>query len=298
MGKKNKKPDVSFGGQALIEGILMRSPNYYSIATVKKKKIKVKLVKEPMLSKKRFLNWFVIRGAVNLFQMLAMGIKALTYSANEIAEEDEKLTSKELIASIVISFLFGIGIFIIIPYFLTAFFVKKTGLLFNLIDGIIRIAFFLIYIYAMQFSKEVRRVFEFHGAEHATINAYEHNVKLTPNNVKKFATFHPRCGTSFIFIVLIISILVFSIVRSDSTLIKIASRIVLIPLIVGISYEFLKLSSKLKGVPFKILTYPGFLIQKITARKPDEMQIKSAIAALNAVVNAEKRFDSKNMKVR
>jgi uncharacterized protein YqhQ len=286
-----EKTDVSFGGQAVIEGVMMRSPNFYSVATLKNKKVKVKLEKAPMLSKKPFFNWFIVRGIVGMVEMLYLGMKALTYSANETAPKQEKLSKTEIFYSLALALVFGVLIFVVAPLFLTKFLVKSTGILFDITDGIIRVIFFFVYLYLIQLSGEIKRIFEFHGAEHSTINAYEHNKKLTVENVKKFATFHPRCGTSFILIVLVVSIIVFSAIVWQNIWIKLIGRIILLPFVAGLSYEFLKLSAKIKGPLSLIFTIPGRLVQKVTTKKPDDLQIKAAIYALNAVINAENKLN-------
>ncbi len=284
------KLDVSFGGQAVIEGVMMRSPNFYSVATLKGKRVKVKTVHHPSLAKKPILRWPFLRGAVSMAEMLILGMKALIHSTNESGDTDEKLSSFEIFYSLLLAFSFAILIFVAAPLFVTKLLVTGSGLLFDAVDGVVRVIFFFIYLYLIQRSKDVRRVFEFHGAEHATINAYEAGRKLSLSNVRRFTTFHPRCGTSFILIVLVVSIAVFSLIRHEGLFEKFLGRLILLPVVAAVSYEFLKLLARLKGRLADIMNLPGRLVQKVTTKKPDDSQIRTAIAALNAVISAEKRL--------
>ena len=226
---------VQIGGQAVIEGVLMMSPKNYAISVNKKNKI---VSKKGKVNKRS--NKFFVRGVVNLINMLSMGFKALVWSANQQAAKEEKLTKKELFFTFSISILAVVFFFIIAPLYLTKLITADRGIFFNLIDGLIRIIIFLGYLASISFLKDVKRLFQYHGAEHKAVNCYEAGEKLNLANAKKFTTIHSRCGTSFIIIVLIISILIFSLVTSESFLIKLMSRIILLPVIIGLSYEFLR----------------------------------------------------------
>lgn len=298
--------DLHLGGQAVVEGVMMKSNNYMAIAVRKKGKIIVK--KEKLRKKPRFFRWFFVRGIVNLIDILILGIKALAWSADQQAEKKEdKITKVEMIFTLLISVGFAVLIFIIAPYFIThlAGFKEETmPIMFNLIDGLIKIGFFIVYIVVISMMKDVRRLFQYHGAEHKAVYCYENNKKLTIENAKKFSTLHPRCGTSFLFIVLIVSILIFSVLPSlviylyssfmslnfwSRRIILVMLRILIIPVIAGIGYELLKLSSRFeKNLFVKILIMPGLLIQKLTTRKPNSRQIEVAIRALKEVLRLEK----------
>jgi uncharacterized protein YqhQ len=275
------------GGQAVIEGVLMKNDDKVAIA-VRRPNKQIALKKERMhpLSKKlKFLAWPFFRGTVNLVETLVMGIHALNYSASQAVEgEDEKISKSEFAFTTILAVVIAVGIFIILPLYLTKL-TKTTGVMFNLIDGVIRIALFLIYILAISAMKDVRRLFQYHGAEHKTVNCYESGEKITPANVKKYSTLHRRCGTTFLLIVFVISIIVFSFVTSDKMWVKFVARILLLPVIAGLSYEILKLGAKYPhNFLLNILVYPGLGLQKITTREPDKRQIEVAIKAFNAVV--------------
>jgi len=279
------------GGQALIEGVMMRSPKNMAIA-VRKPNGKISLKKERIKSiadKYPVLKLPLLRGVIALYENLSMGLKAMLYSATEQTGDDEELTKKELAFTLVIAFSFTAIFFIALPLFLTNL-ITKNSFLFNIIDGIFRFVFFLTYLIIISFFKDVRRLFQYHGAEHMAIHAYEHGKKLTTQNVKKFATMHPRCGTSFLIIVFILSIIVFSFVTHPNLFIKFGARLVLIPFIAGVSYELLKASARLKGnILVKALVYPGIALQRITTKRPDNKQIEVAIKSLNAVIRAESK---------
>lgn len=299
---------LNIGGQAVIEGVMMKSHDYMAIAVRKKNKIRVK--KERLKKRPKFFRWFFIRGIVNLIDILVLGIKALTWSADQQAEKkEEKITKPEMIITLLISFGFVILIFVVVPYLITylAGFKEETGaIVFNLIDGLIKIGFFILYLIIISKMKDVKRLFQYHGAEHKAVYCYEHNKELTVKNTKKFTTLHPRCGTSFLFVVLIVSILVFSLLPSlviylypnfvnlsfwNRRIILVILRILTIPKIAGISYEFLKLSSKFKNNPLvKVLILPGLLIQKLTTKKPNNRQIEVAIRALKEVLSLERKI--------
>jgi uncharacterized protein YqhQ len=281
------KKQCNIGGQAVIEGVLMKNDNKIAIAVRKpNKKISVKKERmKPISSRIKFLGWPFFRGTVNLVEMLVIGIKALNYSAAEsIEEKEEKITAKEFTVTTIVAVVIAVGIFILLPLYLTKL-TQTKGVVFNLIDGGIRIVLFVIYILAISLMKDVRRLFEYHGAEHKTVNCHEAGEKITVPNVKKYSTLHRRCGTTFILLVFVISIIVFSFVTSETFWIKFASRIVLLPVIAGIAYELLKLGAKYPHSLFmNILIYPGLGLQKITTREPDKKEIEVAIAAFNAVV--------------
>ncbi|HLG23342.1 MAG TPA: DUF1385 domain-containing protein [Candidatus Nanoarchaeia archaeon] len=298
---------VNVGGQAIIEGVMIRGPSNYAIAVRKGSKILTKTAKIPK-KKHSFLKWPFVRGFVNLAEMLVIGIKALMWSAEQAGDEKEKLSKKDLTITLFVSVGFAILFFIVLPYFLTnliGFKESEKPVLFNVVDGIIRILIFLVYIVAISFMKDVKVLFQYHGAEHMAIHCYEHGKSLSVKNVKTFRTMHERCGTSFLFIVFAISVVVFSILPSiflnyspkfgslnhwAKTGILFPVRILLIPLIAGIAYEILKLSDRKKhNLLFKMVSFPGIMLQKITTQKPTAKQIEVAIASLNKLLSIEKK---------
>lgn len=273
------------GGQAVIEGVLMKAKDKYAVAVrLPNNKIRVRISRIKKLPK--VLTIPFLRGITTLIQILIIGLKALTWSANQQEEEeDEKISGLAIAGTLALSFLFVIIFFIGIPFFITKLFPVKS-ILFTTIEGIIRLLIFIIYVYAISLMKDVKRVFQYHGAEHMVVHAYESGKKLTIKNIKKFSTKHPRCGTSFIFIVLIISIIVFSLIFTEHWYYKLLWRIILIPVIAGISYEILRLAGKFRNnAIMKIISAPGLLVQNITTKKPTEKMIKVALVALNKVLD-------------
>ncbi len=301
---QSKKLNV--GGQAVIEGVMIRGPSKYAVAVRKSKRIISKTGRIPIKSNK-FLKLPFVRGFVNLADMLAIGIKSLMWSAEQATGEKEKIGKNELLFTILISILLVIVFFIALPYVLTSilgFAEERTPVIFNLVDGIIRIFIFILYIYGISFMKDVQVLFQYHGAEHKAIHCYENGKKLNAINVKKFSTLHPRCGTSFLLIVLIVSILVFSILPSiiiyyypDFISLNVwlrrgilfPVRILLIPVIAGISYEILKVSDKLQhNMLFRLISLPGLWLQKITTKDPNTKQIEVAVYSLKKLLEIEK----------
>ena len=271
------------GGQAVIEGVMMRKENKIATA-VRLRSGKIKIKKDRLKKRSKFWKIPFFRGIVALWDMLILGMKTLLWSADQQLDKHEKITKFELFYTLALSLGFGVLFFIVIPLFLAGLVIEK-GFWFNLVDGIIRIAVFLIYISLISLMEDVKVLFRYHGAEHKTVHCYEAGKKLTYENIKKFTTLHPRCGTAFIFIVLIISILIFSIIRAPDWYIRLGVRIVFIPVIAGISYEILKLSDRFKNIFFiRWLTKPGLWLQKITTKEPDKKQVEVAIKALKSVL--------------
>jgi len=298
------KDKFEIGGQAVIEGVMMRSPNFITIA-VRKANGEIVVKKDPYVSlskKVKFLGIPVIRGVVALVETLYIGVKALTFSANEAIEEVELEDSKKsrakedrrkgifmdvwLFLMVILGTGLGFLLFFYLPLLLTDILGVKTGFLFNLVDGIIRIAIFLTYIRLITLWKEMRRIFEYHGAEHKSIHTLEAGEELMPENMKKYPTLHARCGTSFLLMVMVVSIAVFMFLGRPNTLVDRLIRFTFIPLIAGISYELIKLSGRVKNNKFaEILIAPGLWLQKMTTREPDEKQMEVAIAALKSALD-------------
>lgn len=292
------KKCTNVGGQAVIEGVMMRNGSL--LATAVRKPNGEIVYKKTVFSDKRtkFTKIPFIRGAVVLFDSLVMGIKELTFSANQSEEnEEEQLTNKEAVMTTIFSLALGIGLFMVLPSLLGSFIFKNDRIYANIMEAVLRLIFFLVYIWGISFSKDVKRVFEYHGAEHKTIYAYENGDELTPENAKKYTTLHPRCGTSFLLIVMLIAIIVFSFMDfiipvPKTALGKVALKIVLrvgfMPLIAGISYEVQKYSSKhLDKLWVRILASPGLALQKITTKEPDESQLEVAIVAMKVALGME-----------
>jgi len=224
------------------------------------------------------LNWPLLRGVIHLFDMMAVGIKALTWSANQQGEEEE-LTGKELFITFTMAILLTIGLFVLLPYYVSKFFFAPDTVRFGILDGAMRLIVFLGYLIAIGFMKDVNRMFQYHGAEHMAVHCYEARKALNVKNVKKYPPEHPRCGTSLLIFVVGVSIVVFSLIRTPHWYYNVPARILLIPVVAGISYELLKFSSKYRWLRW--LSLPGIWAQKLTTRQPDAKQIEVAIAAVN-----------------
>lgn len=284
-----KNDNCNYGGQAIIEGVMMRSPFKYAIAVRKPdKEIILKTGKLRSLSDRiKFLKWPIFRGIINLIESLTLGLKALTYSAEQATGEEDKISNVEMFFTILIAFVLFILIFIALPTTIARYLDKYLSslIVYNLFEGTLRIGIFLFYLYFISKIKDIKRVFEYHGAEHKVIYTYEAGEELKVDNVKKYSTLHPRCGTSFIFIVLILSILVFSLLGKQTLLLRITYRVIIIPLIAGLSYEILKLSAKnMDKIFIKWVVMPGLWFQKLTTKEPDAAQIEVAIKALKGVL--------------
>lgn len=290
----------NIGGQAVIEGVMMKSPKGWSVAVRDPKGvIHLKTVVSTPLHK--FFKLPVIRGFIALLQALIIGVKAIEYSGSIALAEDEKpMSSWSIALSIVVAMFLAVILFIVLPLYATKLLgdvygsVAESSFLFNLIDGILRVLVFLAYVVAVGLWKEMRRLYQYHGAEHKTIYAYEAGEELTVESARKYKPYHPRCGTSFLLIVMVISILVFSFIpQSWSFVLKFASRLVLIPLIAGVSYEALKLSAKKSDIfLMRMISVPGMFLQRLTAKEPDDSQIEVAIAALKEVLALEKEKEA------
>lgn len=287
---------ISIGGQAVIEGVMMRSPSYIATA-VRKPSGEIVYKKTKISSNKGKLAEIpFVRGAVMLFDALVLGIKELTFSANEAEEkEEEQITQKEAILTTIVSLGLGIGLFIVLPSLIGSFLFFDNKLYSNILEAVLRLVFFILYIWLISFSKEVKRVYQYHGAEHKSIYAYENQLELTPENAKKFTTLHPRCGTSFLLIVMFIAIIVFSTIDfifptpttvAGKILVRVLLRVLLMPLIAGISYEIQRYSSKHLDNPIiKAIAFPGLSLQRITTKEPDLQQLEVAIVAIKAALN-------------
>jgi uncharacterized protein YqhQ len=290
--------NVNVGGQAVIEGVMMRGKTGIATA-VRTEQGEIVVEKKEYISytkKNKILGLPIIRGFVSLIESLVIGVKTLNYSASFFEEEGEPSKIDKLIQklfkeksndvimgiSLIISLVISVGLFFILPTLVANIFSKmgagSMGM--NIVEGIIRVSIFLVYVYLIGKMEDIKRVYEYHGAEHKTIFCYENDIELTPENAAKFGRLHPRCGTNFLFLVMIVSIIVFSLTGWNSIWERIMYRIVLLPLISGVSFEIIKWMGKSEGTLAKILSYPGLELQKLTTREPDLSQLEVAIKAL------------------
>ncbi|HEX7705536.1 MAG TPA: DUF1385 domain-containing protein [Thermoanaerobaculia bacterium] len=290
--RADKNVDMLIGGQAVIEGVMMRSLTGYSVA-VRQPDGGVAIKKDKLVaitSKYRFLRIPVLRGSVVLIQSLILGIRALNYSASVSSEGEDgepEISNWAIAGSMLMALVLGVGLFILAPLGLTNLtrhylFPEMGNLAYNVIDGIIRGVFFFIYIASISLMDDIKRVFQYHGAEHKTVYTFEAHEELTVENARVKSTLHPRCGTSFLLFVMVISIVVFSLVPSTAHFaVKFGARVVLIPLIAGLAYEVIRYSARhLTNPVCKVLIRPGLWLQRITTKEPDDRQLEIAIIAL------------------
>jgi uncharacterized protein YqhQ len=287
---------VSVGGQAVIEGVMMRSPTFYATA-VRTPQGRIVIQKVPYRGITHRFTWLnvpLIRGAINLVETLWIGIQSLSYSASQAVEEDETRNKKKgRVASTLsvagsIAFALGVGfvLFFLVPLWLTELLPVQNGIVFNLIDGVIRLVIFLAYILIIAQWKEMRRIFQYHGAEHKTIYTFEEGKDLTVDNASPYTTLHPRCGTSFLLVVMLVSIVVFAFLGRPDDWGDRLLRFAMIPLIGGIAYEFIKLSAKDRLARyFRFAIWPGLTLQRVTTKEPTEDMLEVAIAALDACLD-------------
>lgn len=287
------KKKTSYGGMAVIEGVMMRGPEDTALA-VRKPDGSIEVEKEPnnKLGKQYpFLKWPIIRGSFVLIESLVVGMRMLNKSANmTLDEEEEELSSREIFLTGLLAFVMAIVLFVALPTAIVHFTKQFLGGVVgqNIVEGVIRITFFLTYVYAISKMKEIERVFMYHGAEHKSILAYEAGEELTVERARRYSTLHPRCGTSFLLIVMVISILVFALLGEGSLFYRIWSRIAVFPIVAGLGYEFIRFSGNYyNNSCAKYIIAPGLWLQKLTTREPDDQQLEVALAALREVLVAE-----------
>ncbi len=304
---------TTIGGQALLEGLLMIGPEFRATA-IRKPDGEIIIDKKPQKPKGKLSKIPIVRGAVSLFSQMVIGVKALMYSAEfvDLGEGenyepskfekwlDDKLGDKiadiTIYFSVILSIFFSVGLFILLPNFIANFIPvdreSSSGVVvLNLIEGAIRVTLFIGYLALVSLLKEMRRVWEYHGAEHKTIHCYENNDELTVENVRKYTTKHPRCGTSLFFTIMIISILIFSFTGWHNVFLNALIRIVLVPVVAGVALEAIKFAVKHNNWIFRIFSAPGLMFQAFTTREPDDSQIEVAIAAFKEVIPAETGSD-------
>ena len=279
------------GGQAVIEGVMMRGPKL-SATAVREPGGKIAVEVKPVNSiseripilKKPFL-----RGVVSLVESLVLGIRSLSYSAKMAGEEDEQLSDKELAGTIVFALVLASILFIAIPTGAAKLFhvITEDPVFLNLMEGFLRLGIFLLYIWGISRMKDIRRVFQYHGAEHQTIFCYEAGKPLTVENVQQFPRLHPRCGTAFLLIVMLVSIFVFAFLGWPDLWLRIASRLVLLPVVAGISYEIIRLAGRSKNRLIHMAILPGLWLQHLTTRPPEDDMVEVAIESLKAVLPPE-----------
>lgn len=299
------------GGQAVMEGVMMKNKDKYAVAVRKPDHEIEVMVSEytGIIKNEKIKNMPILRGVFNFIDSLVLGMQTLTFSASfyEDEEEDEKkaaktadLTSEEAAkqekrdkkkedammgGTVVLSIVLAVGIFMMLPYFISSFFQKfiTSRLLLGLLEGMIRLTIFIGYVALISLMEDIHRVYMYHGAEHKCINCIEHGMDLNVENVRKSSRLHKRCGTSFLLIVMLISILFFMFISVDSALLKVGYRLLLIPVIAGVSYEFIRLAGRSDNAIVNLISKPGLWLQKITTKEPDDEMIEVAIKSVEAV---------------
>jgi len=312
MSDDKKKHCTSIGGQAVIEGVMMRGPKSTAIA-VRKPDGEIIIDEKPIASifqKYKWLKMPIIRGCIAFFESMIVGVRALMFSADffDIEGEEEETPSKidlwlektfgdklkdyVIYFSILLSLFFGIGLFIMLPSFLVSLFGPVNHIQKTLIESVIKLSLFVGYIVLISKMKDIQRVFEYHGAEHKTIHCYEAGDELTVENVKKYKRLHPRCGTSFLLIVIVVSIFVFMFIPNDlKWYVRAGFRLALLPFVAGLAYEIIKFAGRHDNPFTRTISAPGMAMQYLTTREPDDGQIEVAISALKAVKTSDKEED-------
>ncbi len=304
---RRKSRYSGIGGQAVLEGVMMKNKEKYAVAVRKPDgEIEVEVeTYQGLAHGSKFKELPFIRGIFNFLDSLILGTRALNYSASFYEEEEGKETKfdkamdkmsggngEKLLSGIVtvISIMLAVGIFIVLPYFISSLFESfiRNRSLMAIIEGVIRIALFLLYVWGISAMKDIRRLYQYHGAEHKCINCIEKGRPLTVHNVMRSSRLHKRCGTSFIFFVMLVSIVLFFFIQVDNVAEKVILRILLMPVVAGISYEIIRLAGRTDNVFIKILSAPGMCIQRMTTREPDESMAEVAIASVEAVFDWKK----------
>ena len=287
------------GGQAVLEGVMMKNKDTYAVAV---RKSDGEIVVEKKEYKSLFGNgavtrWPLVRGVVNFVDSLVLGMSSLSFSSSFFEEEDTKELSEQQAAkkekqehvmmggTIALSIVLAVAIFMLLPYWLSTLFsgLGWSDTAIAVMEGLLRVLIFLAYIVGISLMKDIQRVYMYHGAEHKCINCIEHGMDLNVENVRKSSRLHKRCGTSFLFFVIMVSVILFIFIRVDSPLLRVLVRILLIPVIAGISYELIRLAGRSEGKVIGLLSKPGMLLQKLTTREPDDAMIEVGIASVEAV---------------
>lgn len=300
------------GGQAVMEGVMMKNQDKYAVAVRKPDQeiIVETSVYEGVVKNKKIRNMPILRGVFSFIESLVLGMKTLTFSASFFEDEEEEKSKKNtgkkekrvlteaekakkekrqedamMGGTVALSVVLAVAVFMILPYYISVFFQRfiASQTLIALLEGVIRLAIFIGYVAAISLMPDIKRVYMYHGAEHKCINCIEHGMDLTVENVRKSSRQHKRCGTSFLLIVMLISILFFMFIRVDNGLLRLLLRILLIPVIAGVSYEFIRLAGRSDNVVVNLISKPGLWLQKLTTREPDDSMIEVGIASVEAV---------------
>jgi uncharacterized protein YqhQ len=283
------KPEPRYmGGQAVLEGVMMRGASTWAVA-VRRPDGEIEITSHAVPGwSERYRNIPIVRGVTSLGESLGLGYRALTWSANQQVPEEEQVSEKAMGWAVAISVVVFSSLFIVIPVLAgheMGHFFKGS---FQVVEGLVRLGLFAVYLLAIGFLKDIRRVFQYHGAEHKTIAAYENDVELTPEAAQQFTTAHVRCGTNFLLTVMVVAILVYSVIPTPNLFFVVGSRLVLVPVIAGVSYEVIRLAAKnMHRRWVRVLMKPGLLLQRLTTREPDLDQLEVAITSLRAVMTAE-----------
>jgi uncharacterized protein YqhQ len=290
----------AYGGQALLEGVMIRGMHVVTMA-VRNPRGEIVTKVDPIVSgwSRALRKIPLVRGVLVLGEMLVIGTRAMMFSASVATEGEEPEEEKEVPAyalwiTLAISLTIGIGIFFLLPIVIAAFLTRfiESSFLVNLIEGLLGIAMFVGYLALINRMPEIRRVFAYHGAEHMTIHAYEHNLPLEPQHIRQFSPAHPRCGTAFLLVVLVVSVLLFALVGNPPFILRVLSRVVLLPVIAGIAYEIIRWSGKNESNPLvQILIAPNLWLQALTTRQPDDSQIEVAVAAVNLAIEEDAKYE-------
>jgi uncharacterized protein YqhQ len=284
-----KSQTFTYGGQAVIEGVMMRGPSTWAVAVrcpdgsieVETRPVETVTTRFP------FLKWPLVRGTVALVEAMVIGIKALSFSASKATAEEEKpISPLEMAGTVALALGLAIGLFVILPVFLAHLLLPLVvgDVAQNVLEGFIRVSVFILYVAVVGLMPDIRRVFQYHGAEHKVIHAYEAGAKLEREEVQRYSALHPRCGTSFILLVIILKVFIFSLLATDPLWWRVASRVLLLPVVAGLAYEAIKFTARHAQSPLsRLLIAPGLAVQKLTTREPDHDQVEVAISAFEAV---------------
>jgi len=286
-GTAGYSPDISYGGQAVLEGVMMRGPQGYAVAVRREDgRISTRYTERPSVSKRfPLLGLVFIRGTAVLVDSLVVGIDSLLYSANEAVGEDEQLSAGESALAMVIALVAAVGLFMLLPTVAAG---PLAGLgaspvVINLAEGFLRLGILVTYVWAIGHMPDIRRVYQYHGAEHKVINAYSDTGRVSASAAAAYETAHPRCGTSFLLFVVVVSVAVFSLLGWPNIWLRIASRLAFLPVVAGLAYETIRLGDRSKSPLVRWLVAPGLWLQRLTTREPDEDQLEVAAAALKAL---------------
>ncbi|MFS8640759.1 MAG: DUF1385 domain-containing protein [Symbiobacteriaceae bacterium] len=272
-----------FGGQAVIEGVMMRGPRWMAIA-VRRPDGEIAVHREevrPLAQRYPVLRLPILRGMAAMVEALTLGVTALAFSANQAMPDEEQLSRGEMTATMAAGFLLALALFVVAPTLLTSYVkaLSATPLITHLVEGVLRLGIFLGYLVGISLMKDIQRVFQYHGAEHKVINAYEAGDELTVENVRRHSREHKRCGTSFLLYAVVISILIFSFINVESFWLRIIARLGVLPLVAGVAYEWIRIAGRSDNALVNALSRPGMWLQGLTTREPDDSQIEVAIAS-------------------